>query len=155
MPHKLLITAIAFTSLLIYLHPLLRSKVIAGHDSGYHFTRVQLFSEALKQGQFPVRWTEGPGPGLSHPLFQFYPPLFYYPAAGLMALGIPYVTAVYLTLAAAAITGQPVGLLACSPFNLSQFLHNHHPAAGIKTAIVGLTPSDTPARNPKIIKFRP
>ena len=92
-------------SLLVFLWPLTRPGLIAGHDTGARFVHVQMMAKALKDGQFPVRWVEGPTKGLSHPLFNYYPPLFYYPPAILILLGVGLVPAVYTTLALSAIIG--------------------------------------------------
>ncbi|MEK7591805.1 MAG: hypothetical protein AAB508_00245 [Patescibacteria group bacterium] len=108
---------VCLVALYIFFLPLGRSDVvIAGHDAGYHFTRLQLFTAALKEGlaslspggrsgQFPVRWIEGPVEGLSHPLFQFYPPFFYYLASFIVLVGIPYVNAIYIGLVIAGAIG--------------------------------------------------
>ena len=85
-------------SLLVFLWPLTRPGLIAGHDTGARFVHVQMMAKALKDGQFPVRWVEGPSKGLSHPLFNYYPPGFYYPPAILTLLGIGLVPAVYITI---------------------------------------------------------
>jgi hypothetical protein len=49
-----------------------------GHDTNSHVTYVYLFDEAIRQGQFPVRWIEGPWTGYSQPLFNFYQVGLYY-----------------------------------------------------------------------------
>jgi hypothetical protein len=132
--------AVAVGVIILFLSPLGKAGFIAGHDTGYHLTRVQLFTQALREGQFPVRWIEGPVPGITHPLFLFYPPLFYYPAAALMILGMPYETATYTVLALTTvlaftgmycfvknITGNPIAALAAAtlflftPYRVSQF----------------------------------
>lgn len=46
------------------------------HDD-QHVARLFLFDEALKSGQFPVRWVDSLGFGFGYPLFIFYPPLVY------------------------------------------------------------------------------
>lgn|GEM_PF-1050137 len=102
MNQKVVFTLIAVSSIIIFLLPLFKPGAMAGHDAGYHYTRIQLFTNALKEGQFPVRWIEGPVPGLSHPLFLFYPSLFYYATAIFMFIGLSYVHAAYVTLAIAA-----------------------------------------------------
>lgn len=95
--------AVAVVMTIVFLAPLAKPGIIAGHDAGYHFTREQLFTHALKEGQFPVRWIEGPVPGITHPLFEFYPPLFYYFVAPLILIGVPYTLATYVIIAFAAI----------------------------------------------------
>ncbi len=95
--------AVASLITILFLSPLFRPGIIAGHDAGYHFTREQLFTRSLKEGQFPVRWIEGPSPGITHPLFLFYPPLFYYAVAPFMLMGISYTGATYAVIALATI----------------------------------------------------
>ena len=58
--------------------PLLHGGFAVGHDLGAHVTYSYLFDAAIREGQMPVRWTEGVGPGRSQPLFSFYQPGFYY-----------------------------------------------------------------------------
>lgn len=57
--------------------PLFRSEFFQVHDDT-HVVRVRQMSEALTQGQFPVRWVDGLGYGYGYPLFNFYSPLPYY-----------------------------------------------------------------------------
>ncbi len=97
--------AICILTLLISFRPLFHEGLIAGHDVGYHMSRIQLFTKALRDGQFPVRWIEGPVEGLSHPLFEFYPPLLYYPTGILGLLGIVPRNSLYITLIVAGIIG--------------------------------------------------
>ncbi|MBI5613572.1 hypothetical protein HY947_01490 [Candidatus Gottesmanbacteria bacterium] len=103
---KYIPVVVCLLSLYIFFLPLQRTDaVIAGHDAGYHFTRLQLFANAFREGQFPVRWIEGPAEGLSHPLFQFYPPLFYYISSIFLLAGIAYVSAVYIGLVTSGAVG--------------------------------------------------
>ena len=70
-----------FISFLVYIiifPPFLNNQVLGGHDVGSHLTYVRLMSDALSQGQFPVRWIEWITPGSSQPLFSYYQPLLYY-----------------------------------------------------------------------------
>ena len=96
---KLFLICIIVVSLILFIYPLFKPGLIAGHDTGARFVHVQMMAQALKDGEFPVRWVEGPSIGLSHPLFNYYPPLFYYPPAILTLLGVGLVPAVYITLA--------------------------------------------------------
>lgn len=85
---KYLVPLIALMTIAVFSKPLFQKGLIAGHDTGTHVIHVQMMAQALKDGlaslasgrsgQFPVRWVEGPAPGLSHPLFNYYPPLFNY-----------------------------------------------------------------------------
>lgn len=56
--------------------PLLESGLYQIHDD-QHIARLFLFDQALKAGQFPVRWVDSLGFGFGYPLFIFYPPLVY------------------------------------------------------------------------------
>ena len=49
--------------------------------------RVYQMSEALKDGQFPVRWVEDLGYGYGYPIFNFYAPLAYYFGGFLTLIG--------------------------------------------------------------------
>ena len=56
--------------------PLLKPGLYVIHDD-QQIARLFLFDEALKSGQFPVRWVDGLGFGFGYPLFVFYPPFVY------------------------------------------------------------------------------
>lgn len=60
--------------------PLFREEFFQVHDDT-HVVRVRQMSEALSQGQFPVRWVDGLGYGYGYPLFNFYSPMPYYVGA--------------------------------------------------------------------------
>ncbi len=50
--------------------------------------RVIVMGNALKHGQFPVRWVSDLGYGYGYPLYNFYGPLPYYFGGSLYALGV-------------------------------------------------------------------
>lgn len=102
---KYLLPLTVIAGLIIFFHPLFKPGLVAGHDTGARLIHIQMMAQALKDGQFPVRWVEGPAPGLSHPLFNYYPPLFYYPPAFLILLGMDAVTSIYVTLILAGAIG--------------------------------------------------
>ncbi len=54
--------------------------------------RVIAMGNALKYGQFPVRWVGDLGYGYGYPLYNFYGPLPYYFGGSLYALGVDSVT---------------------------------------------------------------
>ena len=56
--------------------PLLKPGLHLIHDD-QQIARLFLFDQAIKGGQFPVRWVDGLGFGFGYPLFVFYPPLVY------------------------------------------------------------------------------
>jgi hypothetical protein len=58
--------------------PFFKNLTLAGHDVGSHLTYLRIFTDALSQGQFPVRWIEWVVGGQNQPLFNFYQPLLYY-----------------------------------------------------------------------------
>jgi len=55
--------------------------------------RVIAMGNALKNGQFPVRWVSDLGYGYGYPLYNFYGPLPYYLGGSLYALGVDSVMA--------------------------------------------------------------
>lgn len=83
-------------TVLIAVKPLLNKDLISSHDIAPHAIWVQLFFNALKEGQFPVRFIKGVLPTLSYPQFQFYPPLLYYLTSVFQFLGADYITAIYI-----------------------------------------------------------
>ncbi|MCR4325025.1 MAG: YfhO family protein [Candidatus Curtissbacteria bacterium] len=56
--------------------PLLKPGLHTIHDD-QQIARLYLFDEAIKSGQFPVRWVDDLGFGFGYPLFNFYPPFVY------------------------------------------------------------------------------
>ncbi|MBI2011728.1 glycosyltransferase family 39 protein [Candidatus Daviesbacteria bacterium] len=71
----------AIFSLLIFaslISPFLKPGFFAGHDTIIHFIYISKFTDALSQGQFPVRWIDWNVPGFNHPVFNFYQPGFFY-----------------------------------------------------------------------------
>ncbi len=133
-----LLTIASLISLVFFLKPLFKPGLIAGHDTGARIIHTQMLANALKEGQFPVRVVEGPKPGLSHPLFNYYPPGYYYFPATLTLLYIPIVTSTYLALALFTVLGWvgmyllvnkllgsiPAAISAClfifTPYHISQ-----------------------------------
>lgn len=97
-----LITKIALCiSLVIYLilfPPFLKNQTLTGHDISAHLTYLRIFTDALSQGQFPVRWIEWSSLGQSQPLFSFYQPLLYYLASVIHLFGFSILSSLYITL---------------------------------------------------------
>ncbi len=123
----LLTTAVA-------LKPLLNPNLISGHDVGSHILKAQLFFNALKENQFPVRWVENQALGINLPHFEFYPPLFYYLTSLPQFAGSDSVTATYLVLILATLiswwgmycfvrsfSSLPAALAAATIFTLSPY----------------------------------
>lgn len=61
---------------------------IETHDGIFHVIRLEAFVEALKSGQFPVRWAGSLDNGYGLPLFNFVYPLPYYLGSPLLMLGL-------------------------------------------------------------------
>ena len=74
---------------LILTFPLLSTKVISGHDCGFHIRRIIDISEALKAGTFPVRIYVDNGHFWGQATGIFYPSFFIYFPALLKWFGIP------------------------------------------------------------------
>jgi hypothetical protein len=74
---------------------LLNNKFFRVHDYT-HATRIAEMGRALKDGAFPVRWSENFGFGFGMPLFNFYAPLPYFIGALFWLIGIDVVVAIKL-----------------------------------------------------------
>ena len=72
---------------------LLRSGYFPMHDDLQVFRLYEL-DKCVQDGQFPCRWIPDGGFGYGYPMFNFYPPLPYYPAEALHLLGIDLFTSV-------------------------------------------------------------
>lgn len=68
------------------------------HDGRLHIIKLYWFSEALKSGHFPVRWTETANHQYGYPIFIFYYPLLYYAASIPMLAGISLVDSAKIVL---------------------------------------------------------
>ena len=87
-------------SLLVFLiifPPFFKNQVLAGHDAGAHLSYLRIFTDALSQGQFPVRWIEWVTPGQNQPLFSYYQPFLYYLGSIPHFLGFDILNSLYLT----------------------------------------------------------
>lgn len=67
--------------------PLLSPGFFPIHDNT-QVARVYEMTKALKDGMFPVRWSQDLGYGFGYPIFNFYNPLFYYLASFTGVLGV-------------------------------------------------------------------
>ena len=63
------------------------------HDD-QQIARLFLFDQALREGQFPVRWVDGLGFGFGYPLFVFYPPLVYMLGELIHLLGFDFINSI-------------------------------------------------------------
>ncbi len=66
--------------------PLFHPGFFPMHDNT-QVVRVQQMAQALKDGQFPVRWVGDLGYGFGYPIFNFYAPLAYYVGAVFNLMG--------------------------------------------------------------------
>lgn len=74
---------------------LLNNRYFSMHDD-QHIARLYLLIEGIKQGQFYPRWVDMLGFGYGYPLFNFYPPLIYYVAAGFHFIGFSLIWSIKL-----------------------------------------------------------
>ena len=75
MKNLIVVLIILFASILASL-PIAKPGLYTIHDD-QQVARLFVFDQALKAGQFPVRWVDGLGFGFGYPLFVFYPPFVY------------------------------------------------------------------------------
>lgn len=83
MRHKLIKKDLFPILLIIILSfPAIKTLLVSGffesHDGSFHLVRLFHFYESLKQGHFPVRWSEGLNNNYGYPIFNFVYPLLYY-----------------------------------------------------------------------------
>lgn len=76
MKNKFILPSLIIIASLIISWPLTKPGLYTMHDD-QQIARLFVFDQALKHGQFPVRWVDGLGFGFGYPLFVFYPPLVY------------------------------------------------------------------------------
>src|SRR3989344_6877580 len=88
------ILVILLASIVISL-PLLKPGLYVIHDD-QQIARLFLFDEALKSGQFPVRWVDSLGFGFGYPLFVFYPPLVYVIGEAFHLMGFGFIDSIKL-----------------------------------------------------------
>lgn len=87
---KLLFKFLPFILILVFsffaFKPLLANGFFPIHDDT-QVARVYEMTMALKDGMFPVRWSQDLGYGFGYPLFNYYDPLPYYVASSFNLLG--------------------------------------------------------------------
>jgi len=84
----------------VALRDLVRTGYFESHDGVIHVMRLTHFDEALKSGQFPVRWLSTWSGGYGSPVFNFIWPLPYYVAALIHWTGFSYAASIKLILLA-------------------------------------------------------
>lgn len=93
---KLILVLIAVGICLPALWPMTRPQFFHLHD-WTHVSRLVEMDQALKDGDFPVRWSKNLGFGYGLPQFNFYAPLFYYVAEVFYVLGFGAIWSIKLT----------------------------------------------------------
>ncbi|MCB2156097.1 hypothetical protein KQI84_14570 [bacterium] len=79
----------ALLSTLTILPLFLGGEWFASHEMAHALVRLSEFSEALWEGQIPPRWAGNLHAGFGYPLFNFFPPLSFFPAEFFHTLGFP------------------------------------------------------------------
>ncbi|MCU0666682.1 MAG: hypothetical protein MUF05_06285 [Candidatus Omnitrophica bacterium] len=83
-----ILLAVLVLASLLACRGLLNDKLNLGHDSAAGFIRQVSLYRCFGDGQFMVRWVGNFNFGFGYPLFNFYPPLFYYAAHAFVLLGV-------------------------------------------------------------------
>ncbi len=105
LPHNTKKTAIVRSIVLLaviqlfFLLPLLKPGIFHTHDGILHMARIAAYSQALADGQFPVRWSGNLNYGYGSPLFIFYYPLPYIVGSLFRFLGTSFTGSFKLLLA--------------------------------------------------------
>ncbi len=86
-PRRRAAVALALLAL-IALRPLLRGRLVDGHDATEYPPRLVEFAQAVADGQLPPLWAPDLGNGYGQPLFEFAPPLVYAAALPFHAVGL-------------------------------------------------------------------
>ena len=92
---KKIIILIPLVALIYVSYSILNNQFFSVHDD-QQVARIYLLTEALKSGQFPVRWVNHLGFGFGYPLFIFYPPLIYYIGSVFYLMGASLILSVKL-----------------------------------------------------------
>jgi hypothetical protein len=93
-PDYLLIATLS----LVFCVGLVHEGMPRGHDLIYEITRVAEYTNSLKDGGFPVRWSKNLEGGYGEPIFNFFPPLFLIVSAIQIFLGLPVTLAIKVSI---------------------------------------------------------
>jgi hypothetical protein len=106
----------------------------AGGDSPFLVQRVHQMAVALQSGHFPVRWMPDAAYGYGYPFWNYYAPLAFYAAAGLVLAGVGIVESIKLV--------QILGFLgaAVGMYRLAEEVLNSRPAALLAAAAYTYAP---------------
>ncbi len=86
--HRWAVPLALTVSAIVALHPLVRGKLIGGHDATSYPARVVEMAQIPGDGQFPPLWAPDLSAGHGQPLFEFNPPLLYWTALPFRATGL-------------------------------------------------------------------
>lgn len=73
------------------------------HDGEFNLVRLMHFNDALRNGQFPVRWVNGLNFGFGSPLFNFFYPLMYYLSSLIHLFGFDFGTSLKALIGASSV----------------------------------------------------
>ncbi|MFZ5376077.1 MAG: hypothetical protein ACOZAN_00200 [Patescibacteria group bacterium] len=99
-----------------------------------HAARIVEMTQALKEGHFPVRWTQDFGYGYGMPLFEFYAPLPFYLGSFFYSLGLDVVLVIKILFALCSV-GVMIGA-----YKLANELFNDERSAVLVAAATTLAP---------------
>ena len=91
--NKRIVILLAILIILPATRSLLRSDFFHTHDFT-HVARLAEMDRAIKDGHFPVRWSENFGFGFGMPLFNFYGPLPFYIAQIFHIIGFSFISSI-------------------------------------------------------------
>ena len=78
---------------LVAVQPLLKPAMTCSDDGGHYLVRFVELDHCLRQGSLWPRWTPDLVYGYGYPLFNFFPPLSFYPAEFFHLLGLSFAQA--------------------------------------------------------------
>jgi uncharacterized membrane protein len=78
---------------LVAIQPLLKPAMTCSDDGGHYLARFVELDHCLRQGAIWPRWTPDLVYGYGYPLFNFFPPLSFYPAELFHLLGLSFAQA--------------------------------------------------------------
>jgi len=107
---------LVFLAILSLASTIFKPGIMSGYDTATHVINARLLSDALAEGQFPVRWTEWAWNGTSLPLFNFYQVGFYYLVAVIHLLVPSILTSVKLMVLLSWWGGAGLMFLLCRRF---------------------------------------
>lgn len=84
--------------LIISILPLFHSGFYTSQDGELHLARIAAYSQALKHGQFPVRWAANLNYDYGYPIFNFVYPLPYLLTSGFNLVGFGLAVSLKLVL---------------------------------------------------------